>query len=165
MSSEGKQKLVDVAGLLGVLVLTYFGVGFLMTKIPLKLSAPNGDAGSGAGSPIPTLPVVPVVPVGRGKLAGNPITAFPGKTYFIAIQINGLTFRASSTERVKDEAQNRGFADVVVFKKGEQPREWPISSVGDYIVRGTYRGPSPKTFPRNNDIATGDVNLLEAFEA
>jgi hypothetical protein len=102
----------------------------------------------------------------RGRIAGDaPITVFPGRTYFVAVETNGVVNAAANEARIKATAEKEGFRDVVVFRAGSQPREWPVARLGDYAVRGTFRGAAPKAFQRHVGVFAGSVNLLDAFEA
>lgn len=99
----------------------------------------------------------------RGRIVGDgPIVAFPGMTYFVAVETNGSVDSVATVARVKAKAEAEGFRDVMVEE--ERPELWPITSEGDYFVRATFRGEAPKAFPRHVGVFMGSANLLDAVE-
>lgn len=150
-------RIVDVVGLIGGGILTYFTVGYVANRFKVTTMSPD----------LPSAPSGPVgPPPGRGMLPKTPrVTINPGRTYFVTLQTHGGA-NLAGVDAAKSEAIKRGFFDVVVFKTGEQPRPWPISRTkGDFAIRGTFGGTKPTPMPTSEGNFLGSVDVLEVFEA
>lgn len=139
-------------------------VGALAALAGIGLLMARGEP-LGVGLPSPGAAATPPPPNGRGQILGSdPIMVFPGMTYFATVETNGSVDAAANEARVKAKAEAEGFRDVVV-SKGARIANWPGTIVGDYFVRATFVGKSPKSFPRHVGVFLGSVNLLDAWEA
>jgi len=129
-------------------------VGLLITR--------REPLGSGVAA---STPDAPPPDAARGRIAGSaPVVVFPGMTYFAAIETNGSVDAAANEARIKSYAEREGFRDVAVFDLADKPVEWPLAALGDYVVRGTFKGATPKAFPRHVGVFAGSANLLDVVE-
>ena len=119
------------------------------------------------GEPVGTWrePTPPPPPAPRGRLEGETIHAFPGRTYFAAVEANGSVGAAANVARIEEFARKQGFRDVLVLEADDAFSHWPVSNEdADYYVRGTFGGPEPKGFARETDVFLGSAKLLDVVE-
>jgi hypothetical protein len=149
-------KLIDLAGILGGVFLTYYGIGYVMTKIPLRLHAPDPlpPSGSGGGLALPSAPPKP-----QPRLMTEPVLRLkPGVRYGVSLDTPALA--PISDNMVKNEAKSRGFTNIDVYSK--PPAGWPGNTgktKADTWVVALYEGP-PVSMARSE----GGVDVVEAFE-
>lgn len=141
------------------LVAAPFVVGALVLRSLSKAATP-----SPAPSPAPVVPPPPSAGGAVGSLPiqlTGPVVGVQGRTYFVALDANGLASAAANPDRVKSEAEKRGFRDVVVFTA--MPSNWPGTIKGDFFVRGTYVNQQQTEFQRSTSIPFGSVVLTDVW--
>lgn len=154
-------KLIDLAGILGGIVMTYFGVGYLMDKYPLRLfpltpgSMPTLPEANQPSVPGPDVAPGQPAPVQR-LMTESPLQLVSGRRYGVALSTPAL----ASNSDVRSAAKDLGFTNIDVYSK--PPPGWPgnkSKSKADTWVVAFYPGAS-KGMPR----ADSGVEVIEAWE-
>lgn len=153
MSSPAVIKLTDLAAVLGGLVATYFTVGYLMDKFPLRI----GVMALPPGPVLPPAPTSAPPPPPKPRLmTETPLPLVSGRRYGVSLDMPAVF----SDGMAKSAAGSLGFNNVDVYDK--PPPGWPgntgKSNANTWVV-GFYSGP-PTTMPRSKM----GVDVIEAFE-
>ena len=140
-----------------------FVIGRLLVRLEPELVSvkpaqhPSGpDVTPNAGPP-----PVPTPTQGPLHLISAELPLVPGSRYAAAVSLSGFLIRTLATvDKVRREAENQGFSNVVVTQ-GEPPPGSPPLSSADYFVLGTYQG-APKSLGR--DQGGGAVHIADAWK-
>jgi hypothetical protein len=94
------------------------------------------------------------------QVTGSPIPVETGATYFVTATTSGAAASMANAAKIQQEAENRGFRDVQVYKTA--PPDWPGSTGGDWYVVGTYSRDSTSV-DRSYGNFLGKVNLVDVW--
>jgi hypothetical protein len=92
---------------------------------------------------------------------GDPIPIVPGQAYHVSLVTHRVATSLATEDRVRTEAEKRGFIGVSVSKG--KPPGWPGTASGDYYVSATYAG-APKSQPRTEGNFLGSVDVVEVWQ-